>query len=43
MTIELDQDYDNAWFYKGLTLQQLGRTTEAQECFDKADELGNKE
>ncbi|WP_370573816.1 tetratricopeptide repeat protein [Methanomethylovorans sp.] len=38
--MELDPQYAMAWYNKGWALDQLGRNDEAQECYDKAAELG---
>ena len=40
--IEINPQYANAWYGKGSVLRQLGRTTEANGAFAKAEELGYK-
>jgi tetratricopeptide (TPR) repeat protein len=48
MAIEIDQQlaeafnsqYAKAWNYKGVALQQLGRTADADAAFARAEELG---
>lgn len=41
--IELNPNYETAWYGKGWTLEKLGRKDEAEHCFQKAKELGYKE
>jgi len=41
-SLELDPGYAYARYYKGLALQSLDKYAEAQACFDKAKEHGNK-
>ena len=41
--IEIDPNNADAWNGKGHALAFLGRNTEAQECFNKAEALGYKE
>jgi tetratricopeptide (TPR) repeat protein len=38
--IEINLQYADAWYNKGLALKSLGRTTEADDAFAKAKELG---
>jgi len=38
--IEINPQYANAWFNKGVTLQRVGRTTDAEAAFAKAKKLG---
>lgn len=38
--IELNPQHAKAWFGKAFTLQSLGRTTEADAAFARAEELG---
>jgi Flp pilus assembly protein TadD len=38
--IRLDPEDADAWYYKGVTLELLGRTTEADTAYTKAKELG---
>ena len=37
--LEINPQYENAWYCKGLSLHSLGRVNEALECFDKALEI----
>jgi tetratricopeptide (TPR) repeat protein len=37
--LQIDPHNADAWLGKGLALQQLGKTKESQECFDKAKEF----
>ncbi len=38
--IDLDQNNPSAWAGKGMVLEALGRSQEAQEAFERAEELG---
>ena len=40
---ELNPKDAHAWWNKGVALQELGRDTLANECLDKAKQLGYKE
>ena len=35
--IEINPQYGEAWYYKGIILRELGRTTEAEAAFAKAE------
>jgi len=38
--IELNPNYEEAWYAKGWSLEKLGRKGEAEQCFKRAKELG---
>jgi tetratricopeptide (TPR) repeat protein/energy-coupling factor transporter ATP-binding protein EcfA2 len=38
--LKINSDYAETWFHKGAALIRLGRSDDAQFCFDKAKELG---
>lgn len=38
--IRLDSNYATAWYNKSNTLKALGREKEAQQCYEKACQLG---
>jgi Flp pilus assembly protein TadD len=38
--LELDPQFAYAWYNKGVVLEKLGKSDEAQVCYDKAKELG---
>lgn len=38
--LELNPRYAGVWYYKGLALNALGRSSEANDAFDKAKTLG---
>jgi Flp pilus assembly protein TadD len=40
MAIEIDPQLAEAWTNKGVALQQLGRTADADAAFARAEELG---
>jgi len=40
--IDLDPMMAEAWFQKGLLLDDYGRNKEAQKCYDKAEEIDPK-
>ena len=38
-SLELMPDSSSSWYCKGLILQKLGRSDEADKCFKKAEQL----
>jgi Flp pilus assembly protein TadD len=40
--IDLSQSDASTWYNRGVTLQELGQTAEAQAAFDRAREIGYK-
>ncbi|WP_348303816.1 hypothetical protein [Methanothrix sp.] len=42
LAISIDPQYADAWYNKDVALKALGRTSEADAAFAKAEELENK-
>ena len=39
-SLEIAPNCAEAWYYKGLALDKLGKYEDSKECFDKAKQLG---